>query len=178
MRDNPRVARPLVAFLVVLTLAFAACGYGDDSDSDDDRLIGPRGETDTVEFEDLVVEVPEDWDSTTTADDSTLLLANFELESDSQPPRQFGQDEVLISIAMRLPCQPSNPPRGLPVVVQALDLESTPGGHSAACYVFLLEGEFLEDEPAYELSAEFGSESPPPALLDEVNDVLATLQQN
>jgi hypothetical protein len=178
--DNPRVTRSGLILISAVALATAAaCGYGDGDD--DDRLVGPRGDTETVRFEDLVVEIPEDWDSHTNADESALWLANLELDADTSEggipaPEDFQSDDVFISIGLRLPCEPQGLPQNLPVVVQALDLEPAARGHSTACYAFFVEGEFLEDEPTYELFVNFGSESPPPALIDEVNDVLATLR--
>jgi hypothetical protein len=166
---------------VILVLALAACGYDDD---DSDPIVGPSGDTDTVQFEELEMEVPEDWDSDTVAEDSVLRVANFELQSDEavDPVTEMTQEDVLLLLADSLPnCDPATAPRGLPVAVQQLDLVTDqpeiPRGHATACYAFILEGEFLEDGPTYELLVEFGSESPAPRLIDEVNDVLGTLQQ-
>lgn len=166
---------------LVLILLMGACGYGDD---DSDPIVGPAGDTETVQFEELEIQVPEDWDSDTVAEDSVLRIANFELESDEavDPITEMTQEDVLLLLAGSIPnCDPATAPRGLPVAVQQLDLATDqpdiPRGHATACYAFILEGEFLEDGPTYELLVEFGSESPAPRLIDEVNDVLGTLQQ-
>jgi hypothetical protein len=159
------VSRLLSVTVLLLAGIYSACGYGDDDD--DDPLVGPRGETDTVSFEDLVIEVPEEWDSDS---EDILRVASFELDSDGRT--DVPRDDVLMRIGGSVPgCDPGGLPQNLPVVVQQLDLVA-----GVACYAFVTEGEFLEDEPTYELLVEFGSESPAPRLLDEVNNVLATLE--
>jgi hypothetical protein len=171
---------PVIAMLTVMLATLAACGATDDGHA--------PAEADRLEHDGVSIALPPGWDGRVLALDypaAVLQAANFELlppgetelpPGEQDPIKAMTAQHAVVSV---FPCgllgeeQTARPAPEL-IVLEELRFASpgdarVPRGHALAQGSFQFAGRCLRIE------ADFGTESPTPALRIEVDEVLATL---